>query len=118
LGIDRIRVYLYRGQLSVVQERGFRVRVPLDATLSKRPYKVLNISIRGALGVFSTRLPNDSIHLFRLGADGDALDINARVMRSCEVDCGWETAIEFIQGSSPHGIGALIARLVRDVRRP
>ena len=80
-----------------------------------QPYTVLNISITGAAGVLGTQLRIDSVHPFHL----DVLDINARVVRIREVESGWETAIDFIHGShSAHEIGAVLTRLVRDVRRP
>lgn len=79
---------------------------------------MLDISVEGSLGLIDVELRIDSEHPFRLGSEGDALDLTAHVVRV--KDPGWhgrwQTAVTF-EGSTPARIAGLIARLLREHRR-
>src|SRR5262245_45093971 len=102
-----------------MQQRAVRVRVPptFPATLSAKPYDVVNISITGALGRIDGAGPSvGSVHPFRIGVGEDAIDMNARVTRMHQVGDGSVVAIDFLYDLSPrarHQIGAVITHMIR-----
>jgi hypothetical protein len=90
----------------------------VPALLDGRPFTVLDISVEGSLGLFDVELRIGGQHPFRLGADGDAIDLTAHIMRvtNSSRHGRWITAVTFT-GSPPSQTAALIARLLREHRR-
>src|SRR5262245_35403858 len=101
-----------------MRQRALRVRTAsFPATLSMRPYDVLNISITGALGLLEGARPVvGSVHSLHIGVGTDVLAVNARVVRTNPTGWHWETAIDFEyrQPATPQRIGAVITHLIRD----
>jgi hypothetical protein len=87
----------------------------VPAVLAGRPFTVLDISVSGSLGLIFTELRVGSQHPFRLGNEGDALDLTARVVRVTESDEKerWQIAVRFGERTRRHQIGAMLARLLR-----
>ena len=116
-GIDSTRAHPYR--MHTMRNRLPRVRAPagFPATLSGRPYNVVDISITGALGILDEQLEFRSIHALRLGADPDFVDVDARVVRATRAGDWWAIAIDWTSSAkaTPQQIGALLTRLTRGI---
>ena len=92
----------------------------LPAELAGRRFDILDVGVHGSLGVVDIELAVDSAHPFRLGREGDVLDLTARVVRvtPSREPGRWRTAVTFDASTrgAQHQIGALITRLLRGQR--
>jgi len=108
-----------------LKKRAVRVKVPttFPAWLAGRPCELIDISVTGVLAVFDQDLPPDSVHPFRLGQEGETLELNARVVRvkPAMLRSQWQIALAFedVTPGLQRSISSTVARLMAaPPRRP